>query len=176
MASSLAARFVVVVAAFVAVLLPARSAFAFGGTDALGDVTLAGLCDPVGASVPAPAGPFVIVEDEATLVASALAAGITDPRGASMNAPLALIITEGAIAALDDARCEKGGSSAAVRQGNDDHRNAPDATPVADIDPAMPATVLSAPFALVPEQALPRITSADLRRPAHTRDVEHPPR
>lgn len=176
MAAALVARLALVVATFVAVLLPARSAFAFGGAEAAGIVTLAGLCDPLGASVPAPAGPFVIVEDEATLVASALAAGITDPRGASMNAPLALLVPEGAIAALDDARCEKGGSSAAVRQGNDDHRNAPDATPVADVDPAMPTTVPSAPFVRVPEQALPRLTSEDLRRSAHTRDVEHPPR
>ena len=39
------------------------------------------------------------------------------------------------------ARCEKADGSPVVRQGTDEHRNAPDATPVADIDPAVPATL-----------------------------------
>lgn len=175
-AAILASRLAFVVAAFVAVFLPARTASAFGGVDAIGLAGLAGLCDPDGASAVAPAGPFVMVQDEATLVAAALAAGITDPRGASMNAPLAVVVPEGAISGLDDARCEKADGSPAIRQAIDDHRNAPDATPVADIDPAVPASLTPPPFVLVREEALPSLTRDDVPRPAHVRDVEHPPR
>lgn len=172
----IAARFALVIAAFFAIFLPARSARAFGGVEAVGLVNLAGLCDPVGASAPAPAGPFVIVEDAETLVASALAAGITDPRGASMNAPLVIVVPDGTIAVLDEGRCEKTSDAPAVRQSSDDHRSPPDAAPAADVDPAMPSVVIEAPFVGVPEACIPNSACLDVPRSAHMRAVEHPPR
>jgi hypothetical protein len=165
--------FLACVAAFVAVFLPARRAAALGSLDTISN--LAGLCDASGASVPAPAGPFVIVEDEATLVAAALAAGISDPRGASMSAPLFTIaMSADAIAALDDSRCEKGPSALARASANDDGQHH-DAAPPLTIDPAILSSLPMFVVTVAPDEALTPLAE---RAPpqAFGRGVDHPPR
>lgn len=163
-------------AAFAAAFFPARTASAFKSLEALEPLgSLAGFCDVLGATGMAPAGPLVLAQDEATLIASALAAGISDPRGASMTAPLFVVeLDSGAIAALDDLRCER--ASRALPNAPDDSKNAPDTAPPADVDPAVPAVALQL-FAFqveAPETIAPSATDAML--PGHPRDVEHPPR
>lgn len=163
------------VAAFVSVFLPARRAFALGSLDTISN--LAGLCDPSGASVPAPAGPFVIVEDEATLVAAALAAGISDPRGASMSAPLFTIaVPADAIAALEDSRCEKGPSALPSASAQEDgSQPGHDAPPPIAIDPAI---LGSLPMLVITDGASETLAPSADTPPdqALLRGVEHPPR
>jgi hypothetical protein len=159
------------VAAFVAVFLPARRASALGSLDTIS--TLAGLCDPSGASVPAPPGPFVIVEDEATLVAAALSPGISDPRGASMSAPLFTIaMSADAIAALDDSRCERGPSALPTAQ---DDGQQHDATPPLTIDPAILSSLPLFVVTTAPPESLTPVSAGAPRQP-FLRAVEHPPR